>query len=318
MKLRQLFISAACCAAASLSGAAGAADVFVRVSTSSVGGGFYLIGNTIAQLGQSKMPGVNFTAITGGSIKNLMNLEKGDNELGLTQSSTLAMGIAGTDNFKTPLKNVRYVTSIYPMPAHILVSTSPAIKSVAELKGQHVDYGPVGGGIEVNVRELLSMYGMTAKDVQVERFGRAEFEEAYKTGRAQGTLWTTTLPNAQVSDLIRNKVARLIGMSGDELQKMLTRYPHYISTTIPAGTYDGQTEDVRTFGAVGSLLTHKDVPEELIYNITKMLHENSDFLKERLGTYFANFNLKFALEGMGKTELHPGAAKYYREKGLIK
>lgn len=314
-KFRALMIAAVLSLA--LVGQAQAAQ-FVRVSTSTVGGGFYLIGNTIAQLGQAKMKDVNFTAVTGGSIKNMMNLEKGEVELGLTQSSTLAMGIAGTGTFKAPLKKLRYVTAIYPMPAHILVGTDAGIKTVADFKGKRIDYGSVGQGIEVNVRELMSVYGLEDKDVRIERFGRSEFEEAFKTGSSQGTLWTTTTPNAQISDLIRTGTCTLVSMEPEKLDELMKRYPHYIRTTITKGTYEGIDHDVLGFGAVGSLLTHEGVSEELIYNITKMMYENQDFLKERLGTYFAAFGPELALQGMGQTELHPGAAKYYKEIGVLK
>ncbi|SBV93598.1 TRAP transporter solute receptor, TAXI family [uncultured delta proteobacterium] len=317
--MRKIFITTVLMAAMLFAGSAFAAKTFIRISTSTVGGGFYLIGNTIAQLGQVKMADeMNFTAVTGGSIKNMMNLEKGECELGLTQSSTLALGIAGEAPFKAPLKKLRYVTSIYPMPAHILINKRSGIKSVADFKGKRIDYGSVGQGIETNVRELMSMYGLEDKDVKIERFGRSEFEEAFKTDRIEGTLWTTTTPNAQISDLIRSDVVGLLSMEKEKLDAMLKRYPHYIATTIPGGTYEGISTDTLTFGAVGSLLTHDGMPDEVIYKITKMLHENSDFLKERLGSYFAGFNLEFALSGMGETLLHPGAAKYYKEKGLIK
>ena len=315
-KIKALIIAAVLSLA--LVGQAFGAVQFVRISTSTVGGGFYLIGNTLAQLGQAKMGEVNFTAVTGGSIKNMMNLEKGEVEFGLTQSSTLAMGIEGTGTFKQPLKKLRYVTAIYPMPAHIIVGTGTGIKSVADFKGKRIDYGSVGQGIEVNVRELMSIYGLVDKDVSIERFGRSEFEEAFKTGRSQGTLWTTTTPNAQISDLIRTGTCTLVSMEPEKLDELLTRYPHYIRTTIPKGVYEGIDQDVIGFGAVGSLLTHEGVSEELVYKITKMLHENTDFLKERLGTYFASFGPELALQGMGKTILHPGAEKYYKEVGILK
>ncbi len=303
--------------ALTLSSAAHAAQ-FVRVGTSSVGGGFYLIGNTISQLGQQKLPDTNFSAVTGGSIKNMMNLEKGDIELGLTQSSTLAMGITGSGAFKKPLKKIRFVTAIYPMPAHILVGLESGIKTPADFKDKNIDFGPVGGGIELNVRELLSVYGLTDKDVDMERFGRSEFEEAFKTGASEGTLWTTTTPNAQISDLIRTEACTLISMEPEKLEELMKRYPHYVRATIPANTYEGIDKDIVGFGAVGALLTHEDVSEELIYNITKMMYENSAFLQERLPTYFAAFGPELALQGASSTIIHPGAAKYYKEIGILK
>lgn len=295
-----------------------AAD-FVRIGTSSVGGGFYLVGNTIAQLGQLKMPSANFTAITGGSIKNAINLEKGEIELGLIQSSTLAMALAGKDTFKAPLKKIRWVTAaVYPYPAHILVGTDLGMNSVADFKGKRIDFGAVGAGIEVNIREITSVYGLSQRDFSVERFGRAEYDEAFKTGRIQGTIWTTTMPNAQISDIIRSGKVMAIGIEPEKIKEILEKFPHYSEAVIPANTYEGQPKDILTIGAVGGLLTHADVPEQLIYDITKMMHENAAFLKERLPTYFGEFSLENALLGRGLTLIHPGAEKYYREVGLIK
>jgi len=297
---------------------ASAADTFIRIGTSAVGGGFYLIGNTIAQLGQLKMPGANFTAITGGSLKNCMTLEKGEVEFGIVQSSTVALAIAGEAPFKTPLKRLRYVTAIYPMPAHIIVRKDAGIKSISDFKGKRVDYGSVGAGFETNIREMMSVYGLKDSDLRVERVGRTEFEEAFKTGTTQAHIWTTTVPNAQVSELIRTGYVSLIGIEPDKAKEILKKFPHYATAVIPANSYEGIAQDIQTLGAVGSLLTREDAPEDMVYAVTKMLHENVSFLKERLPAYFTNFTLKDALAGMSETVLHPGAARYYKEKGLIK
>lgn len=294
-----------------------AADVFVRIGTSTVGGGFYLIGNTIAQLGTAKMKDINFTAVTGGSVKNCMNLGTKDMELGMVQSSTVNDAWNGTGSFKDkPIKTLRYVTAIYPMPAHILVNTDAGIKSIADFKGKKVDFGSVGQGIEVNTREFMSVYGLADADVTVERFGRAEVAEALKTGESQAHIWTTNAPNAQVSDMIRSGKVGLIPIETAKIQEIVMKFPHYAPAVIPGGTYPGYDKDVQVVAAIGSLLTYEDMPEDVIYKITKMLHENVPFLRERLN-YFSNFELKTALDGMA-VPLHPGAKKYYVEKGLLK
>ena len=295
-----------------------AADKFIRIGTSAVGGGFYLIGNTIAQLGQAKMAGMNFTAVTGGSLKNCMNLEKGEVEFGIVQSSTLALAVAGEAPFKAPLKNLRYVTAIYPMPAHIMVRKDAGINSIGDFKGKKVDYGSVGQGFETNTREMMSVYGLADKDLKIERFGRTEFEEAFKIGRTQAQIWATTVPNAQISELIRTNVITLIGIEPEKAKEILEKFPHYSPAVIPANGYEGLAQDIHTLGAVGSLLTRATMPEDEVYAVTKMMYENIEFLKDRMPSYFANFSLEQALAGMGKTELHPGAAKFYKEKGLLK
>lgn len=293
-----------------------AGDVFVRIGTSSVGGGFYLIGNTIAQLGTQKMKEVNFTAVTGGSLKNCINLGNKEVELGMVQSSTINDAWNGTGSFKKPIKTLRYVTAIYPMPAHILVNKAAEIKNLGDLKDKRVDYGSVGQGIEVNVREVMSVYGLTDDDVKIERFGRSEVAEALKIGDAQAHIWTTNAPNAQVTDMVRSGKVALIGIEENKIKEIVARYPHYTPSVIPGGVYEGHGKDIPVVAAVGSLLTYEDMPEEVIYQITKMLYENTAFLRQRLN-YFADFKLEFALAGMS-VPLHPGAEKYYVEAGLIK
>jgi TRAP transporter TAXI family solute receptor len=303
--------------AAIASGAAAAEDVFVRIGTSSVGGGFYLIGNTIAQLGTQVMKDINFTAVTGGSVKNCINLGSKEIELGMVQSSTVNDAWnGGNESFPQPIKTLRYVTAIYLMPAHILVNNKADIKSLADFKGKRVDYGPVGGGIEVNAREFLSIYGIKDEDINIQRFGRAEVEEALEVGDSQAHIWTTNAPNAQVDAMVRSGKVGLIGLEPDKLAELVAKFPHYASSSIAAGTYAGYDKDILVPAAVGSLLTYEDMPEEVIYKITKMLHENNKFLRERQ-SYFAGFNLDMATSGMA-VPLHPGAKKYYVEQGLIK
>jgi len=290
-------------------------DVFVRIGTSSVGGGFYLIGNTIAQLGTEVEKSINFTAVTGGSIKNCINLGNKEVELGMVQSSTVNDAWNGTGSFKEPIKSLRYVTAIYPMPAHILVNLDAGIKSIGDFKGKRVDYGSVGQGIEVNVREMMSVFGLKDEDVRIERYGRSEVAEALKVGDSQAHIWTTNAPNAQVTDMIRSGKVGLIGIEPEKIQEIVSKFPHYAPVVIPAGVYEGYDKDLPVVGAVGSLLTYEDMPEEVIYKITKMIHTNTKFLQERLN-YFNNLNLQFALAGMA-VPLHPGARRYYEEAGLL-
>jgi len=294
-----------------------AGEVFVRIGTGSVGGGFYQIGNTIAQLGNRDMKGFNFTAVTGGSKKNAINLGAKDLEMGLIQSATLMDACDGTGDFNgRPIKDLRFVTAIYPMPFHILVNKKSGLKSVADFKGKRVDYGPVGGGIEVNARRVLGIYGLADKDVDVQRFSRSEVSEALKTGRADANIWATSIPNAMVTDMVRSGKVGLIGLEDEKIIEIMKKFPAFAPSKIPGGTYEGYDEDIPVVAAVGALITYADMDEDVIYQITKMMYEHSDFLKERLN-YFKNFGPDFALNGI-VCPLHPGAKKFYMEQGIIK
>ena len=241
-----------------------AADVFVRIGTSSVGGGFYLIGNTIAQLGTQEMKDVNFTAVTGGSIKNCINLGTKEVELAMVQSSTVNDAWHGTGSFEQPIKTLRYVTAIYPMPAHILVNLDAGIKSIADFKDKKVDYGPVGGGIEVNTREFMSIYGLADEHVKIVRFGRAEVAESLKVGDSQAHIWTTNAPNAQVTDMIRSGKVGLIGIEADTMQEIVEKFPYYAPAMIPGGVYEGYNKNDPVVAPIGSLLTNEEMHEEVI------------------------------------------------------
>ncbi|ADE56584.1 MULTISPECIES: TAXI family TRAP transporter solute-binding subunit [Aminobacterium] len=289
---------------------------FARIGTSSVGGGFYLIGNTIAQLGNQEKNGINYTAVTGGSAKNLMALAKKDMEFGLAQSATVDEAWNGTGGFEgRALKQLRFVTAIYPMPAHILIS-GDGIESIADLKGKKIDYGPIGNGIDTNCRIVLGAYGIKDEDITIDRYGRSEVVEALQTGTVNGHIWLTTYPNAQITEMISKNV-RLLSIDEEQRQTILKQCPFFASAVIPAGTYKGFDKDLPTIAAVGALITYADMSDEVIYKTVKMMYENSQFLKDRLPNYFANFSLENALNGCSM-EVHPGALKYYKEAGLVK
>lgn len=300
-----------------LAGTALAGDTtFIRIGTSSVGGGFYQIGNTIAQLGNREMKDMNFTAVTGGSVKNCFNLGKKEIEIGIVQSATLQDAWQGQGTFEgKPVKDLRFITAIYPMPFHILVNLKAEITGVSDFAGKRVDFGPVGGGIEVNTKRLFDIYGIAMDDVSVQRFGRSEVSEALKVGRSEAHVWATSTPNAMITDMISSGKVGLIGLESDKITEIVAKYPAYSAAVIPGGSYAGFEEDIPTVAAVGALVTNKDMSEETVYQITKMLYENVDFLKERL-SYFKYFSLEHALDGMS-LDLHPGAAKFYREQGLL-
>ncbi|MCF4113220.1 MULTISPECIES: TAXI family TRAP transporter solute-binding subunit [Dethiosulfovibrio] len=291
------------------------ATTFMRIGTASVGGGFYQIGNCIAQLGNEKLDDVNFSAVTGGSIKNCYNLQKGDVELGLVQSATLYDAANGSGVFKEKLGKLRFVTAIYSMPFHILYNKKAEISKIEDFKGKKIDFGPIGGGIEVNTACLLSAYGISTDDVKMERFNKTESSEALKVGRSQGHVWGTTVPNAMVTDMIRSGKVGLLTMSPEKVSEAVKKYPFYSPAIIPGGVYAGYDDDMITIASTGVLVARDDIPDEVIYSLLKTMYDNSDLLGKRL-SYFRHFGLKAALNGLC-LPIHPGATKFYKEEGLM-
>ncbi len=291
------------------------ADSFARIGTSSVGGGFYLIGNTIAQLGNSAKNGISYSAVTGGSAKNAISLAKGDIEFGMIQSATIDEAWNGKGTFKSPIKSLRFVTAIYPMPCHVLANGKD-IKSIADFKGKNIDYGAIGAGIETYCRIILGAYNINDSDVKIDRYGKSESVEAIQNGSVQGNFWTTTVPNAQVTEMLTKNV-RLLPIDSAQRKKILAENKFFSASVIKGGSYDGYPKDIPTIAAVGVLVTDEKVSEEVVYKTLKAMYGNTKFLKQRLPNYFADFSLETALNG-NSIELHPGAKKYFKEAGVLK
>ena len=297
-----------------LVGAAGAVE-FARIGTSSVGGGFYMIGNTIAQVCNAAKNDVNYPAVTGGSTKNLNELVTGNIAFGMCQSATIDEAIKGVGAFKAPLPSLRFVTAIYSMPCHILASGA-GINSVADFRGKNIDYGAIGQGIETYARIILNAYGITDNDIKISRYGRNESAEAMKTGGVQGHFWTTTYPNAQITDMINGGV-HLIGIEDDKRQQIVKDHPYFAPAVIPGGTYEGHPNDLNTIASIGVLMSDEKVSDEVVYKTVKAMFEDASQLKERLPNYFAGFGPEHALDGLS-LEIHPGALRYYKEVGIVK
>jgi len=294
-----------------------AKEEFVRIGTAGVGGGFYLIGNTMAQLGTQVKNGINYSAITGGATKNIMNLDAKKIELGLAQTPVVSQALEGTGPFKKgKIQSLRFVTAVYNMPFHILVNKNSGITKISDFKGKKIDIGPVGTGIEANTRTLFEIYNLNWADMKLDRVNRNEIQEQIESGVIEGTVFATNIPTAWVSESLRSGKVNLLPMDDKERDALTEKYKCYSKAVIPAGSYPGYDKDIKVVASICVLLTHKDVDDETIYKTTKMLYDNAKFLKER-SHYFSTFSPDNAFEGM-TVPLHPGAEKYYREIGIIK
>ena len=295
-----------------------AKTIHVTVGTASVGGMNYPLGIAMATLWNSNIKDVKAVAIaTGGSVNNIDMLRTQDIEVAVCRAVEANRAFNGIEKYKEKMPWIRSLTGGVMFDAkQVAALKSSGIKTIADFKGKKIDFGSVGQGIEVNTRELMSVYGLKDEDVTIERFGRSEVAESLKVGDSQAHIWTTNAPNAQVTDMVRSGKVGLIGISPENIEKITKDFPHYAPAVIPGGVYEGFPNDIPVVAAVGSLLTYEDMPDEVIYKITKMLYENKDFLRERLN-YFNDFKLENALAGMA-VPLHPGAKKYYIEAGLLK
>ena len=308
----------ACIAAATLvAPVAAKADEFINILTGGTSGVYYPLGVALGKIYGEKIPGVKTQVqSTKASVENLNLLQRGRGELALTLGDSLKFAWEGNADlgFAAKLDKLRGVAAVYPNVIQIVASQSSGIKTFTDLKGKSLSVGAAKSGTEVNARAIFGVMGMSYADLgKTEYLPFGESVELIKNRQLDATLQSAGLGVASIRDLATSIPVNIVSVPPGAVAKL---GPPYVSATIPAGTYNGQTSDVPTMAIVNFLVTHDGVPEETVYQMTKQLFENLDQMVAAHKAASA-IKLEQATAGM-PVPLHPGAARYYKEKGLIK
>jgi TRAP transporter TAXI family solute receptor len=300
-----------------ISTAAQAAPVFINILTGGTSGVYYPIGVGLSQIYSDGIPGSKISVqATKASVENLNLLQAGRGELALALGDSVADAKNGVQDagFKTPLTKLRAIGGAYPNYIQIVASKESGIKTLADLKGKTISVGAPKSGTELNARAIFKAAGLTYEDMgKVQYLPFAESVELIKNRQLDATLQSSGLGMAAIRDLSSVMPLNYIAIPSEVVAKIGN--PAYQSAMIPANTYDGQTEAVPTVAITNILVTRADMPDEVVYEMTRLLFENLT----RLGnSHSAAKDIK--LETAAKNlpiALHPGAERYYREKGAL-
>ncbi len=298
-----------------LAPAAARADEFINVLTGGTSGVYYPMGVALSKIYGEKIAGTRPTVqATKASVENLVLLQQGKGEIAFTLGDSLAAAWKGEEDagFKAPLKKLRGVTAIYPNFVQIVASKDSGIKTLADLKGKRLSVGAPKSGTELNARAILAAAGMSYKDLgKIEYLPFAESVELMKNRQLDATLQSAGLGVASLRDLATSVEITVVEVPAATIEKAGAPF---VTATIPANTYTGQSAPVVTAAVVNYLVTHEGVKEELVYQMTKSMYEN---LGDLAAAHAAGKSIKLesALEGM-PVPVHPGAARYFKEKGL--
>ncbi len=314
---RRALTALAVAAGACLLPAAANAQQFINILTGGTSGVYYPLGVALGKIYGEKIPGVKTQVqSTKASVENLNLLQRGRGELALTLGDSLKFAWEGNADlgFAAKLDKLRGVAAVYPNYIQIVASQASGIQTFADLKGKSLSVGAAKSGTEVNARAIFAAKGMSYKDLgKTEYLPFGESVELIKNRQLDATLQSAGLGVASIRDLATSIPVNIVSVPPGAVAKL---GPPYVSATIPAGTYNGQTSDVPTMAIVNFLVTHDGVPEETVYQMTKQLFENLDQMVAAHKAASA-IKLEQATAGM-PVPLHPGAARYYKEKGLIK
>lgn len=288
------------------------------LATGGTSGTYYPFGGSMAQIFNSKIENMNVTAqATGASVENLKLIGKKEAELAIVQNDMTDYAYNGTETFKDgKIENVRAVATLYPEVIQIVASVDSGINTLQDIKGKKFSVGAPGSGVEANARQLLEMMGMTYNDFTANYLSFSESADSFKDKHIDGFLFTSGIPNAAIQDISTTSSLKFVSVSDDVIKQLTSQYPFFTEYIIPAGTYKGQDTDVKTIAVKATLVAGAEVSEKVIYDLTKALFENQPELAQAHAKG-EQLNINEAVKGIS-VPFHPGAEKYYKEKGILK
>lgn len=288
---------------------------YLGLATGGTAGTYYALGGDIAALWMAKIPDLDVTAqSTGGSKANIILINDGDAELATVQNDVMAYAYAGNEFFDNQvIDSFQAIGYLYPELVQIVVAADSDIHTIADLKGKQVSIGAVGSGVFFNAVQILGNAGLGLEDIVPHYLSFDESATSFQNKQIDAFFITAGLPNTAIVEVANKTDVRLIGLDEADMAKLTEQYAYYVPVTVPAGTYNGMAEDV-TVPAVGAvLICSKDLSEDLVYSLTKTLYEDTAELSHAKK---AEISAESGVKGI-PVPFHPGAEKYFKEKGLI-
>jgi hypothetical protein len=304
---------------------------YFRIGTGGIAGTYYPIGGLIADI-ISSPPGarpcheggscgvaglVAVAQSSNGSVANIDGLRAGELESGFVQSDLAYFAYTGTGPFAgRKAGNLRAIANLYPESVHLVARKDAGISSVHELKGKRVALDEPGSGTLVDARLILAAYGLTERDLIADYIKPSPAVARIRDGSLDAYFTIAGYPNASVVDLADSGEATLIPIDGPEADRLIGDYPFFSRDVIPADTYLGLGE-TRTISVNAQWLVRAELDDDLIYGVTAALwSESARVLLDNGHRRARTITLATALDDLA-VPLHPGAERYYRERGLV-
>ena len=298
-----------------LAACGGASVTKMTMGTGGTSGTYYGYGGVLGQYIKNNAE-IDVTVVsTDGSKANIQGIDAGNYQLGTVQSDVMAYAWAGTRSFESEGKidSFRVVAGLYAESVQ-LITMDPEIKSVADLAGKSVSIGAPGSGVYFNAVDVLTAAGLTEDDIKPQYQSFADSADALKDGKIDAAFIVAGAPTPAITELCTTNDAYLVPIDGEIAEKLMADCPFYTTYTIPAGTYEGQTEDVTTVTVKATLIVSASASEDDVYKLTAAIFENIDAITAEHAKG-AELSIENATSGM-TAPFHAGAAKYFAEKGV--
>ncbi|MDJ0949402.1 MAG: TAXI family TRAP transporter solute-binding subunit [Alphaproteobacteria bacterium] len=323
MDFRNALIASATALGLSLAASAASAEgQFITIGTGGVTGVYYPTGGAICRLVNKgrKEHGIRCSVeSTGGSVYNLNTIRAGELDFGVAQSDWQYHAYNGTAKFKEKgaNKDLRAVFSVHPEPFTVVARKDAEVKNFQDLKGKRVNIGNPGSGQRGTMEVVMKAMGWSKTDFQLaSELKSAEQSAALCDNKIDAMVFTVGHPSGSIKEATTSCESVLVNVSGSAVDKLVADNDYYRKATIPGGMYRGNDKDVQTFGVGATFVTSAKVPEKVVYQLVKAVFENFGQFR-KLHPAFANLKESEMIKDGLSAPLHPGAAKYYKEKGWM-
>jgi len=292
-----------------------AAKTFISIATGGTGGTYYPLGGGIAEIITRKVPDFQVTSETGNaSAANIMLIGTRQVEMALVQNDVAYWASRGILPFREKVENIRAVASLYPEHLHCISLKGSGIDDIMDIREKRVSVGAPGSGVLGDVAAVLKAAGLKYADMSTDFLDFNSTTRRFKEGQLDVGFVVAGYPTSSITDLAATHDIDLVNFNDDFMAVLLAEHPFFVKGLIPAGTYQGIDRSVQTPAVLAMLVCDAALPQDVVYRFTRALWENiSDLQKVHEKAKY--ITLDTAMDGIS-VPVHPGAAKFYAEKGM--
>ena len=295
---------------------------FITVLTGHTSGIYFPIGGAFSKV-VGEMGYKTSATATGATAENINAILTGKGEMAIAMSDSVIQAVEafGAYQGKPKAENLRAMMGLWPNVCQIVTTKDSGITKFTDLKGKRVGVGAPNSGVELNARMMFEAHGMTYKDAKVDYLSYGEAIDQIKNGQCDVAFVTSGLGNATIKELGTAKEIVFVPVEGEALKKLIAKYPFYVEWKIPKETY-GTKVDTTTAAVMNIMLVSKNLSDDVVYDLLTGIYSQKGL--ETIGASHATAKREIkpetALRGIQGTsvKLHPGAEKYYKEKGMLK
>ncbi len=287
----------------------------IKVGTGGTTGTYYAFAGASTQA--ITTDNYNFEVVsTGGSQANIEGIDDGDYHMATVQNDVMNYAYNGTNGFSAPIKSFSAIACIYPEVCQLIATEASGIKTVADLKGKNVAIGDAGSGVFYNATQILAAAGIDyEKDIKATFASFGDSATALKDGAIDAAFITAGTPTTAITELATATNVVAVDLGDDVIAKLMNDFPFYTKYEMTANDYAFIEGTVNTVAIMATYVVTNEMSEDQAYEITKNLWENADV--KTCHAKAAQMDINTTVNGIGDVPLHPGALKYYVEKGIV-